>query len=357
LSAAHHQTCPYTKELFNVILSFGRRTTIKVFSINQDGKGTLEGEVIKRLHDGVPIKASYIHSFSLTQNYIVIPEYPLHFGGSGLSILMEGSIQAAFAWDPAAKTYFHIISRQKKQHVATIEADPAFSFHIGNSWEDEEGIHFECGAFPNGDIVRQLYTFGNPQRKAPVQTQDPHTTNKNKKKVKGISVDQPRQSSFGNLRRYTIPFATIQQGSGQATYKDISPNVEFPRFNAQFTGIPSRYVWACAMQPATIDKTETVGIVKVDTSTGQTVQFHRPGYNCSEPIFVPKPGGTSEDDGIVVSLANEFHESNESLDRCYVLILDGVTLEELGKAEIGEFTPVTFHGSFVDKDFQNVSVN
>ncbi|KAI9285239.1 carotenoid oxygenase [Umbelopsis sp. AD052] len=357
LSAAHHQTCPYTKELFNIVLSFGRSTTIKVFSINQEGKGTLYGDIVKRLHDNVPVKPSYIHSFALTQNYIVIPEYPLYFAGGGLPILLEGTIEAAFAWDSTAKTYFHVVSRESKKHVATIEANPAFAFHMGNCWEDAEGIHFECGAFPNGDIAHQLHTFGKPVRKAQFPAQNNHIGDEKQKKSKSLTLNPPRQSSFGDLRRYTIPYHAIQRGSGQAAYKDIAPNVEFPRFNAKMTGKPSRYVWACKLHPATVDTNETVSVVKVDTSTGKTVQYYRPGYYCSEPIFVPKPGAENEDDGIVVSLANEFHESDESLDRCYVVILDGETLEELGRAEIGDITPVTFHGSFVDKDFQDVSVN
>lgn len=357
LSAAHHQTCSYTKELFNIVLSFGRSTTIKVFSINQEGKGTMYGDITKRLHDNVPVKSSYIHSFALTQNYIVIPEYPLHFAGGGLPILLEGNIEAAFAWDSNAKTYFHVISRDKKKHVATIEADPSFAFHTSNCWEDSEGVHFECGSFPNGDIAHQLHTFGKPVRRTQFSSQNTHDSNIKPKKSKGITVNPPRQSSFGVLRRYTIPYDAISRGTGEAKYKEIAHNVEFPRFNAKLTGRPSRYVWACKLHSATADTTETVSIVKVDTSTGEMVQYYRPGYYCSEPIFIPKPGADKEDDGIVISLANKFHDSDESLDRCYVVILDGETLNEVGKAEIGDFTPVTFHGSFVDKDFQDVSIN
>jgi torulene dioxygenase len=142
-----------------------------------------------------------------------------------------------------------------------------------------------------------------------------------------------------------------------ASYRDITTNVEFPRFNARYTSQPSRYVWGCALEPATVEKNETYDIVKVATDTGEITRYHRPGYACSEPIFVPKPGANEEDDGVIVALANEYSEEEEMIDRSYVVVLDGKTLEELGKAEIGNFTPVTFHGSFVDKDFDNVSIN
>jgi torulene dioxygenase len=357
ISAAHHQSCPFTKELFNIVMSMGRTTSIKVISLDSNGHGTLYGEVTRRLHDGTPIKAPYVHSFPLTQNYVVIPEYPLFLSGNGIPLMLEGTIEAAFEWDPMAKTYFHIISRETKEHIATIEADPAFSFHMGNSWEDEEGVHFECGVFPNGNITQQLHAFGNPLRRTQAQAQATRDANLESQNIKGIRKPSVRQDSFGNLRRYSISLDAIKRGTGQATYKDIAPNVEFPRFNNKLTGTPSRYVWGCSLGAATAENNETYSIVKVDTTTGETVRYYRPRYACSEPIFVPKPGATAEDEGIIVALANEFHESDESLDKCYIVALDGQTLEEFGKAEIGVFTPVTFHGSFVDKDFQDVSVN
>jgi torulene dioxygenase len=357
ISAAHHQSCPVTKELFNIVMSMGRTTTIKVISIDSNGHGTGYGEVTKRLHDGSPINAPYVHSFPLTSNYVVIPEYPLFFSGNGLPLILEGTIEAAFEWDASAKTYFHIISREKKQHIATIEADPAFAFHMGNAWEDQEGVHFECCVFPNGDIALQLHSFGNPMRKSQAEAQAATDANIKPKKIRGMNWPAVRQAGFGNLRRYTIPFDVITRGSGKASYRDIVPNVEFPRFNAKYTGKPSRYVWGCSLEASTNEKNETYSIVKVDSTTGEIVRYHHPGYACSEPIFVPKPGASQEDDGVIVTLVNEFHESDEDLDRGYVVILDGQTLQEFGKAEVGGFTPVTFHGSFVDKDFQDVSIN
>jgi torulene dioxygenase len=357
MSAAHHQTCPATNELFNIVLSLGQTTSIKVISISPNGEGTLYGEVKKRLHDGSSITAPYIHSFPLTKNYVVIPEYPLYLGGKGLPFIIEGNIEAAFRWDEKAKTYFHIISREKKQHVATIEADPAFSFHMGNAWETEDGIEFDCCVFPDGDIVKQLYSFANPVRKSQAKAQATKDANLTSQKINGIRNPPIRQPSFGKLRRYTISHEDIARGAGVASYRDITTNVEFPRFNARYTSQPSRYVWGCALEPATVEKNETYDIVKVATDTGEITRYHRPGYACSEPIFVPKPGANEEDDGVIVALANEYSEEEEMIDRSYVVVLDGKTLEELGKAEIGNFTPVTFHGSFVDKDFDNVSIN
>ncbi|KAJ2962600.1 hypothetical protein NQZ79_g2240 [Umbelopsis isabellina] len=357
MSAAHHQTCPITNELFNIVLSLGQSTSIKIISLSPDGKGTQYGEVKKRLNDGSPISPPYIHSFPLTKNYVIIPEYPLYFGGKGLPFIMEGNIEAAFRWDEKAKTYFHIISRDKKEHVATIEADPAFSFHMGNAWESENGIEFECCVFPDGDIVQQLYSFGNPLRKSQAKTYATKDAGLTSNKVNGITNPPIRQPSFGNLRRYTISYGAIASGHGEASARDIASNVEFPRFNTKYSSKPSRYIWGCALEAATVEKNETYDVVKIDTNNGDITRYHRPGYACSEPIFVPKPGGIEEDDGVIVALANEFGEEEEMVDRSHVVVLDGKTLEELGKATIGDFTPVTFHGSFVDKDFVNVSIN
>lgn len=61
-----------------------------------------------------------------------------------------------------------------------------------------------------------------------------------------------------------------------------------------------------------------------------------------EPIFVPRPGGTEEDDGVVLSIVLD-----STLVRSKLVILDAKTMREVGRAEMKTVMPAGFHGTFV----------
>ncbi|OBZ87231.1 Beta,beta-carotene 9',10'-oxygenase, partial [Choanephora cucurbitarum] len=97
LSAAHHQYDPVTGEVFNFTLTIGAKPRLVVFSISKEGKTTILGDTTQRA-DGSFIQSPYIHSFWLTQNYIIIPESPLIYKGAGLNMLLHGSALSSMAW-------------------------------------------------------------------------------------------------------------------------------------------------------------------------------------------------------------------------------------------------------------------
>ena len=61
-----------------------------------------------------------------------------------------------------------------------------------------------------------------------------------------------------------------------------------------------------------------------------------------EPIFVPRSGGTDEDDGVVLTVVLD-----STLLRSKLVILDAKTMEETGRAEMKTIFPIGFHGAFV----------
>jgi torulene dioxygenase len=61
-----------------------------------------------------------------------------------------------------------------------------------------------------------------------------------------------------------------------------------------------------------------------------------------EPIFVPRPGGTEEDDGIVLTIVLD-----STLLQSKLVILDAKTMKEIARAEMKTVFPIGFHGTFV----------
>ncbi|XP_048255589.1 carotenoid-cleaving dioxygenase, mitochondrial-like [Haliotis rufescens] len=69
------------------------------------------------------------------------------------------------------------------------------------------------------------------------------------------------------------------------------------------------------------------------------------GDQPGEPVFIARPGGTEEDDGVILSPVFPTKPGRKG----FLLVLDGKTFKELARAETppGVKMPITFHGSFI----------
>ncbi|ORZ06044.1 carotenoid oxygenase [Absidia repens] len=377
LSAAHHQYDPATEENFNFTLKMGPTPTLIVFSTTQrSSQATILAKITHRLDAArTPIRSCYIHSFWLTKNYIIIPEAPLFLRNTGLDFIVAGSVLAGMEWDPHTPTFLHVISRRPDQgHIASIPMDSFFTFHTGNAWEENAlmtdndssiiNLHLDCSAFPDGDIMYQLHSFG--------QVCPPLSDHENKIKTaefqhsqqhNGFTKPPIRQSTFGELRRYTLAFkpsSTNSTSSCSATSTLLTDNFEFLRFNQKYAMQPYRYIYGNQLVPASQTQGEHYTITKVDLTTKETIVFKNADYVCSEPIFVPRPAAKQEDDGVLLSFVNvmdHHHHQNDGKKHCFLLVLEASNMKELARCKIGHFSATTFHGSFVDYEFRSISIN
>lgn len=65
--------------------------------------------------------------------------------------------------------------------------------------------------------------------------------------------------------------------------------------------------------------------------------WHEPGAACWEPVFAPRPGAVAEDDGVLLSILTQ-------PDSCSaLLVLDGASLEEVGRVVLPYGLPAGFH--------------
>lgn len=344
-SAAHHQCDPVTKEMFNFTLSFAPKPRMIVFGTSESGKVKILADITHRM-DKSPIGAPYIHSFWLTENYVIIPESPLIYHDKCVNMLLNGSVLSSMAWKDNVPTYFHIVSR-KGGLVASIPTPSFYTFHVANSFDSVDPhtgdsiITLDSASFSNGDILNQLHTFGAGHRKSSYHKPEPFT------RFNGMSYPPRRQAKFGDLQRYKLNVTQSKHISTNLLCK----NVEFPRFNQKFAlQSTSQFIYGCELFPYTEKTDESSGLIKIDTLTSAVSRYGEEGYSCSEPIFVPNPHSVKEDDGVLLTLANNF-------DCCYLIVVNSITMKELARFKIGQFTAVTFHGSFVDHEFKSININ
>jgi carotenoid cleavage dioxygenase-like enzyme len=120
---------------------------------------------------------------------------------------------------------------------------------------------------------------------------------------------------LGFLWRYVIDLE-----KGTVTEKQLDDaGIELPRINERRTGRPYRYLYA-AEQPT---NTEIRGVVRYDLVGGAKQRYKVPeGDQNSEPIFVPRPAASDEDDGWLIVCV--YRRETDTSD---LVILDGRNIE------------------------------
>lgn len=138
-----------------------------------------------------------------------------------------------------------------------------------------------------------------------------------------------------NLQNKTAKYENIL--TGQDTYDG-----EFPNFNQKFIERKYKYGYVLTGFLRAGGK-----ISKIDMDAHKILaEFSAPGARAQwsffrEPYFVARPGGTDEDDGVVIALGSD---ANSKFSTLYVIDPRNMTL--LGQADIPTFVPLGLHNRF-----------
>ena len=85
--------------------------------------------------------------------------------------------------------------------------------------------------------------------------------------------------------------------------------------------------------------------MKVNVETGETLEWYEEDHYATEPNFLPRPGATEEDDGILLSTVL----GGGDIQTSYLLVLDAKTMKPLARAKSPHFLPYMSHG-FAEPD-------
>lgn len=275
----------------------------------------------------------YMHSASLSENYLILTEIPLHFNTfyAIWNSLAGGTVTDMFKWNgDTMPTYFRVISLDTGEQIARIPGPAFFTFHHINSYEckdNKKKIVVDICCFDDHRLVNELY------------------------------LDKLRENIFpsgtGYLRRFELnldentciePNANARDPIGAHRYSYshslVPVQFELPRISPKLTSKPYRYMYAVRAPPGRFMD----GLIKLDVESKELVaSWDEPCSSPSEPIFVPRPDASDdqEDDGVVLSIILD-----QQAKRSFVLVLDGITFKELGRAYLPIHIPLSFHGNF-----------
>ncbi len=300
LTTAHPHLDRATGGMLNYAAKLGPRNTYRFFAM---GPGERQPRVIASL----PVKEpAYMHSFGLTERYLVLAEFPYVVNPLALALSGRPYIEN-YRWKPERGTRFTLIERATGRAAAVVEGDACFAFHHVNAYEDGEDVVVDLCAYPDPGIVSDLY-------------------------LERLRAGKPVAGAA--LTRFRLPAAGGRASSERLAAEDLElPRINYGRCNER----PYRYVWG--------NGTGAGGwlerIAKVDIHGGATASWAEPGCYPGEPVFVAEPGGEDEDRGVLLSVVLD-----AAAERSFLLVLDAADLTEIARASVPHHIPFSFHGQF-----------
>ena len=290
--------------LVNLRVRFARRARYELFAADAR-RGTTR--TLAALETAEP---AYVHSFGLTRTTAVVVEGPWTVRPTEL--LRDGLVGRTFAesyrWRAGRPTRFRLLDLDGARPAATCEAPPLFVFHHVNAFDDGDAVVCDLVAYPDASVVDALYL----------------------ERLRDATVRVPG----GRVQRWRLPRA----GGPAELVAEHVPPMELPRVAASHDGRPYRYAYGCGASDGGhfLDR-----VVKLDVAGGGWRAWESPRCYPGEPVFVPRPGGRHEDDGVLLTLVLD-----GAAGRSALVVLDAATMGEVARAEAPHAVPAGFHGEF-----------
>ncbi|WP_250008279.1 carotenoid oxygenase family protein [Actinoplanes sp. M2I2] len=304
----HHDTAD---SVLNHGVSIGARSRHRLFRQFADAR---RPEIVAEVLDQEP---RYAHSFSITDNYVVLFLGPLGVRAVDLAagVVHGRPLVESFRWRPERGSEFLVFSRTGGGLVKRLSAPAAFCFHHVNAYERGSDIVVDLCAYPDAGIIDAFF-------------------------LDRLRAGDPLPGA--TLNRYVLDMRPdgATTTTGQPLFGD---SFELPRINYdRNNGKPYRYAYGVgnvgvAGRPSGIYD----ALVKADVEARQARTWHEPGLFPGEPVFVPSPQATAEDDGVLLSLALDTGNQTSHL-----LVLDAATLTLLARATAPHRIPFDTHGQY-----------
>jgi beta,beta-carotene 9',10'-dioxygenase len=300
LSTAHPHADRASGGMLNYAAKLGARSSYRFFAVGPQ-------ESSPRVIASLPVKEpAYMHSFGLTERWLVLAEFPYVVNPLALALSGRPYIEN-YRWKPELGTRFTLVDRATGEATGGFQADPCFAFHHVNAYEDGGEVVLDLCAYPDPGVIEDLY-------------------------LNRLRAGKPVTEA--TLIRFRLRLADRSVRREQLAEQGIElPRINYGRCNER----PHRYVWGNGNgAQGWLEQ-----IVKIDTTDGATLSWSQPGCYPGEPVFVARPEGEHEDDGVLLSVVLDADES-----RSFLLVLDAADLSELARAQAPHHIPFGFHGQF-----------
>jgi beta,beta-carotene 9',10'-dioxygenase len=300
LTTAHPHLDRASGGMLNYAAKLGRRSSYRFFHVPPDARAA-------RTIGSLPVRApAYMHSFGLTERWLVLAEFPLVVNPLALALSGRPYIEN-YRWRPERGTRFTLVDRATGEATGGFQTDACFAFHHVNAYEDGGEVVVDVCAFEDAGVIEDLY-------------------------LDRLRAGKPVASAA--LTRFRLRTADRSVRSERLADEPIElPRINYGRCNER----PYRYVWGVGDGPGGWLEQ----VLKIDTTDGAALSWSQPSCYPGEPVFVARPGAEREDDGALLSVVLDAHAGTS-----FLLVLDAADLSELARASAPHHIPFGFHGQF-----------
>jgi all-trans-8'-apo-beta-carotenal 15,15'-oxygenase len=258
---------------------------------------------------------AFLHDFAITPNWAVFLQNAVAFNPTGFVLGQKGAAQCLSS-KPGEAGQFWLIPReggpQAGRQPLLIAAPEGFVFHHLNAFEDAAAAELVVDSifYPDFPTIAPGVDF------------------------RAVDFDT---IPAGQLMRCRIDLA-----AGTARSELLEPRTcEFAMVNPGKVGLEARFSWM-AVTEAEQGNAPLQALEKLDLASGERQLWSAaPRGFVSEPVMVPRPGASAEDDGWVLCLV-----WNGARCASDLVILDAASLAELAVLELPLAVPHGLHGSW-----------
>jgi all-trans-8'-apo-beta-carotenal 15,15'-oxygenase len=212
-----------------------------------------------------------VHDFAVTERHLVFLLPPLVFDGARLK--GGQSFLDSHVWKPQLGLRVLVVPKDALDKPQWFELPAGFVFHIGNAWEDKDGvIRLDC-----------------------MRADDAwHATTGLKEIMRG---------NFMTKEFAQLTLIEIDLKARRARQQVLPHSAEFPRIDPRHTGRRHQQLFA-ALRLSPGSRPGYDAVMRHDIGRGGTDHYrYGPDVMVEEHLFVPRPGTTREADGWLVGTA------------------------------------------------------
>ncbi|CAF1013350.1 unnamed protein product [Adineta steineri] len=296
-----------------------------------------------------PFNPSYMHTFAVTDNYIVLVEQSLCISLAQLIQLTitHGPMTDALVWHENEPVRFRLINRHTmtEYNDYTYLSSAFFFLHIINAYEDKNHLVIDICCYDNADMLEcmTIEALENAQenpdyykqfRGRPKRFVLPVGMNHEDENFNGLDYTTCEIKLIDRKKLWIEPEIIVDLGCEL-------PQIEYFRFYGKFY----RFFYAINSD---VDYKYCGALRKIDILSKTCQIWHETECYTSEPIFLRNPSDETgeEDEGVLImSLLRSNHENEVSL-----LILNAQTMTEMGRVEFNTNGPVPkcLHSLWID---------
>lgn len=301
LTTAHPHLDTNKEEIINVVIELG---WVNKYHVYKTKPNSIQREIIKTY---ISDTLFYIHSFSVTPNYIILFKSPLVI--NKLKLLLRYPFNDTLSWQENSSSFFIIIDR-RNGGVKEVETAAFVCLHSANAYEFSNELIIDLVCQENGNPYANL-SLANLQAENPVLP-------------------------TGTLKRYKIDLITKRLSTTILS----KSNQEFPRLNSSVINDKNyNFLYTCCITNS--EKKFLNGIQKLNVQNSETTVWQRNNYYPGEVVFIKKPNEKSEDGGILLSLGYDAKKQSSSF-----IILDARNMQQLAEVYLPFHLPLGLHGNF-----------